>query len=199
MGNAGHTVKRVWTDMSVTSARYRFIHELSTGLKNPSGKGKRLTVLHIRSEDGFVENGSLIFESRKTGDYHEEMNSTVFEEWFKRVLPTLEENSAIVMDNASYHSRKIEKMLQEKMRLENIDLNLRRQMWFQHDGAPPHNSRLTQQVLNTWNPHKWIGRGDPVAWPPSSVGFTTRHHRQLPRGARRKGAPGEKGRSADRA
>jgi hypothetical protein len=104
--NAGHTVKRVWTDMSVTSARYRFIHGLSTGLKNPSGEGKRLTVLHIGSEDGFVGNGSLIFESRKTGDYHEEMNSTVFEEWFKRVLPTLEEKSVIVMDNASYHSRK---------------------------------------------------------------------------------------------
>jgi predicted O-methyltransferase YrrM len=38
------------------------------------------------------------------------MNSTVFKEWFKRVLPTLEENSVIVMDNASYHSRKIEKI-----------------------------------------------------------------------------------------
>jgi transposase len=46
---------------------------------------------------------------RKPGDYHEEMNSTVFEEWFKKVLPTLEESSIIVMDNA-YHSRKIEKI-----------------------------------------------------------------------------------------
>jgi hypothetical protein len=45
-------------------------------------------------------------------------------------------------------------------------------MWFQHDGAPPHNSRLTQQVLNTWNPHKWIGRGGPVAWPPRSPDVT---------------------------
>jgi hypothetical protein len=45
-------------------------------------------------------------------------------------------------------------------------------MWFQHDGAPPHNSRLTQQVLNTWNPHKWIGRGGPVAWPPRSPDLT---------------------------
>jgi hypothetical protein len=43
--------------------------------------------------------------------------------------------------------------------LEDIDLNLRRQIWFQHDGVPPQNSRLTQQVLNTWYPHSWISRG----------------------------------------
>jgi hypothetical protein len=43
--------------------------------------------------------------------------------------------------------------------LEDIDLNLRRQIWFQHDGVPPQNSRLTQQVLNTWYPHRWIRRG----------------------------------------
>ncbi|CAH1375787.1 unnamed protein product, partial [Tenebrio molitor] len=38
--------------------------------------------------------------------------------------------------------------------LEDIDLNLRRQIWFQHDGVPPQNSRLTQKVLNTWYPHR---------------------------------------------
>jgi hypothetical protein len=27
------------------------------------------------------------------------------------------------------------------------------------DGVPPQNSRLTQQVLNTWYPHSWISRG----------------------------------------
>lgn len=38
--NAGHTVTKVWTDMSVTTARYPFINGLSTGLKNPPVKEK---------------------------------------------------------------------------------------------------------------------------------------------------------------
>lgn len=37
------------------------------------------------------------------------MNSTVFESWIKQILPHLEPNSVIVMDNAPYHSVKIKK------------------------------------------------------------------------------------------
>lgn len=36
------------------------------------------------------------------------MNAKVFEEWFNRILKKLPENAVIVMDNASYHSRKVE-------------------------------------------------------------------------------------------
>lgn len=36
------------------------------------------------------------------------MNSKSFENWFRKVLPKLEENAVIVMDNAPYHSRKLE-------------------------------------------------------------------------------------------
>lgn len=107
--NAGHVVSKVWTDTTVTTARDAFIKGLSTGLKAPSGKGKRLIVLHIGSDDGFVEDGLLVFESKKTGDYHEEMNSQVFEEWFQKILPHLEDDCIIVLDNASYHTRKLEK------------------------------------------------------------------------------------------
>ena len=39
------------------------------------------------------------------GDYHREMNSTVFIDWFRNTLiPALEEPSLIVLDNASYHN-----------------------------------------------------------------------------------------------
>lgn len=48
-----------------------------------------------------------IFVSKQSG-YHEEMNSKSFENWFRKVLPKLEENAVIVMDNAPYHSRKLE-------------------------------------------------------------------------------------------
>ncbi|XP_072398233.1 uncharacterized protein [Diabrotica undecimpunctata] len=123
--NAGHTVDRVWTDMSITSARQAYVEGLSTGLKQPSGKGKRLIVLHIGSKNGFVENGLLLFESKKNGDYHEDMNSNVFEEWLQRVLPTLAKTAVIVLDNASYHSRKYEKIPTSAMRKANIQEWLR--------------------------------------------------------------------------
>ena len=43
------------------------------------------------------------------GDYHKEMNSSVFMDWFKnKLIPSLEEPSLIVLDNASYHNTRTE-------------------------------------------------------------------------------------------
>lgn len=75
-----------------------------------AGKGKRLIITHIGSEDGFVESGLLVFESKKTGDYHQDMNSEVFEGWFSKMLDVIPDGSVIVLDNAPYHSRKLEKI-----------------------------------------------------------------------------------------
>ena len=104
--NAGHTKSKVWQDKSIETVREAHREGLSTGLKNPSGKGKRLIVTHIGSDTGFVDGGLLVFESKKTGDYHEEMDGKVFSQWITNILPLLEENSVIVMDNAPYHSMK---------------------------------------------------------------------------------------------
>lgn len=38
------------------------------------------------------------------------MDGPSFENWFGKVLPTLEDNAVIVLDNATYHSRKKEKV-----------------------------------------------------------------------------------------
>ena len=77
-------------------------------LSTPLGKGGRLILLHAGGYEGFVENGMLIFQSKKTGDYHEEMDSERFEKWFsEQLLPKLPTNSIIVMDNAPYHSRQL--------------------------------------------------------------------------------------------
>ncbi|KAM7312219.1 uncharacterized protein ISCGN_009124 [Ixodes scapularis] len=55
---------------------------------------------------------SLAYANRlrgqKTGDYHEEMDGARFEKWFDGVLDKLPTGSVIVMDNASYHSRRLE-------------------------------------------------------------------------------------------
>ena len=79
--------------------------------KIPSGKGKRLIVLHActRSE-GLIDGCHLVFLAKsKDGDYHQEMNSFVFLEWFKnQLMPALKNPSLVVLDNASYHNVKTE-------------------------------------------------------------------------------------------
>ena len=77
----------------------------------PSGKGKRLNVLHAGYAGGFLPNCSLVFVcNTKFHDYHDEMNGTHFAEWFeKQLLPNLPPNAVIVMDNAPYHSLKTAK------------------------------------------------------------------------------------------
>lgn len=52
--------------------------------------------------------------------------------------------------------------------LEDIPLALLRDMWFMHDGAPPHFSRAVREHLNATFNLRWIGRGGPVAWPARS-------------------------------
>jgi len=108
--NAGDCNDRIWQDNTVTSHRDAFLSGLSTGAPNPTAKGKRLIVVHIGSNEGFVDGGLLVFESKKgSSDYHEEMNGDVFFDWLKGVIPLLKDNSVIVMDNAPYHSVKVEK------------------------------------------------------------------------------------------
>ncbi|KAM7306169.1 uncharacterized protein ISCGN_009909 [Ixodes scapularis] len=48
------------------------------------------------------------FRGQKTGDYHEEMDGARFEKWFEGVLDKLPRGNVIIMDNASYHSRRLE-------------------------------------------------------------------------------------------
>jgi hypothetical protein len=49
--------------------------------------------------------------------------------------------------------------------LEDVPLAVRRDMWFQHDGAAAYFSAQTQQHLNTQFPDRWLGRGGPELWP----------------------------------
>lgn len=43
---------------------------------------------------------------------------------------------------------------------------------FQQDGAPPHWSLEVRKFLNDTFPHRWIGRGGPIPWPPRSPDIT---------------------------
>ncbi|XP_049799908.1 uncharacterized protein LOC126235220 [Schistocerca nitens] len=103
--NAGHTRSYVWVDETINSSKQAFLSGLSTGSKGPSGKGKRLIIVHIGSKTGFVEGCLWTFESKN----HEKMCTKTFEKWFQDVLPRLQENAVIVLDNTPYHSRRKEK------------------------------------------------------------------------------------------
>jgi len=106
--NAGDCVDRVWKDNTVLSKHHN--KGLTTGSTNPTGQGKRLIILHVGSDKGFLPGGLLCFESkRNNADYHDEMNGDDFKEWFESILPRLEPNAIIVMDNAPHHSVKLEK------------------------------------------------------------------------------------------
>lgn len=49
---------------------------------------------------------------------------------------------------------------------------IRERMWFLHDGAPVHSTRLIIDYLNETYGEQWIGRGGPVLWPPRSPDLT---------------------------
>lgn len=52
--------------------------------------------------------------------------------------------------------------------MEDVPLHVRQQMWFMHDGAPPHFRVTVRDYLDTVFPNRWIGRAGPIAWPPRS-------------------------------
>lgn len=103
-------MEKIWVDKTVKSHRDAFLSGLLTSALNPTGKEKRLIIVHILSEEGFVNGGLLVFESKKgSADYHDEINGDSFFDWIKGVIPLLKDNSVIVMDNAPHHSVKAER------------------------------------------------------------------------------------------
>ena len=52
--------------------------------------------------------------------------------------------------------------------LENVPLQTRSQMYYQHDGAPPHFSQVVRQYLNQQFENQWIGFAGAKNWPPWS-------------------------------
>jgi len=75
-------------------------------IQKPTGKGERLIIMNAITKDGWVPGAKVTFKStRKTGDYHGQMNQTMFTKWFEeKLLPNIPAHSLIIMDNAAYHN-----------------------------------------------------------------------------------------------
>jgi len=75
-------------------------------IQKPTGKGDRLIIMNAMTKNGWIPNAKVVFKSsRKTGDYHGQMNGELFYQWFvDKLLANIPDNSLIIMDNASYHN-----------------------------------------------------------------------------------------------
>jgi transposase len=75
-------------------------------IQKPTGKGERLIIMNAITKDGWIPGAKVTFKStRKTGDYHGQMNQGMFTKWFKeKLLANIPDNSLIIMDNASCHN-----------------------------------------------------------------------------------------------
>jgi transposase len=82
-----------------------YFSEDSSIISKPTGKGDRLIIVNAIGSKGWIPHAKLVFKaSKKTGDYHGNMNWTLFRKWFtEQLLPNIPENSLIIMDNAPYH------------------------------------------------------------------------------------------------
>jgi transposase len=75
-------------------------------VQKPTGKGERLIIINAITKSGWVPGAKLVLKStKKTGDYHGQMNWDLFKKWFvEMLLENIPANSLIIMDNAPYHN-----------------------------------------------------------------------------------------------
>ncbi len=83
-----------------------YLDEDGPWVNKPAGKGPRLIIVHAITANGWVNGAELIFQAKKrTGDYHGQMNWDNFSKWFEsQLLPNIQPNSIIILDNAKYHN-----------------------------------------------------------------------------------------------
>ena len=114
--NVNHASKSTWFNAAAT--------EGGTVVR-PSGKGRRLVLVHAFTKHGWLTNDStvhndrvdqmvpsceLIYEARKAdGDYHSNMNGAMYLQWLtNRLLPAFMhrfpgQKMVLILDNAAYH------------------------------------------------------------------------------------------------
>lgn len=75
-------------------------------VQKPTGNGERFIIINAITKDGWIPNAKTVFKStKKTGDYHGQVNTALFQKWFvEMLLPNIPPKSIIIMDNAAYHN-----------------------------------------------------------------------------------------------
>lgn len=105
-------IDETWVNQNESVSKCWTTGDGDVGPKLKSGRGERFIIVHAGGENGFVPGGLLLFRSKNgnKGDYHDSMNSQCFSKWFKdQLLPNLPNECLIIMDNASYHNKIVNK------------------------------------------------------------------------------------------
>ena len=121
--------------------------------KLPPGKGARLIILHAGcTETGFLPNCKLVFRAVNVdGDYHREMNGTVFMDWFQnKLIPALPPKSVVILDNASYHNLRVESTKSPTSATKKADI----QKWLSDNKIPYTAAMLKPELLQLVKKHK---------------------------------------------
>ncbi|KAL6742894.1 hypothetical protein Aduo_015992 [Ancylostoma duodenale] len=112
------TKKRGWNDNTIPRfAPASILDEYSCGKTAAKNKGRRAIVIGAFTEEGVVPGCTrVIISGRASVDqgYHRDMNHSMFEGWLRECIPRMQHVAAgrpvaVVIDNAPYHSRQLEK------------------------------------------------------------------------------------------
>ena len=116
-----------WIDTAYT-AKKCWQGEDTPGVISPMNRGQRIIVVHAGGRQGFIPGALLTYKAAsRTGDYHSEMDGNNFTKWVEeRLIPNLDQPSAIVMDNASYHSMRTDKCPTSSTRKADIQVYMSR-------------------------------------------------------------------------
>lgn len=135
---SSHVSNKTWSDGS------------NKGLHVPISKGERLIIIHAGGEKGFVPNAFTCWKaSNHSGDYHDNVNGEMFMKWMtEKVLPNLEPNSVLVVDNAPYHNVKIEKAPTSRSRKQDM------KAWLLKNSIPFGNDMLLPELYKLVQLHK---------------------------------------------
>ncbi|XP_042901192.2 uncharacterized protein [Parasteatoda tepidariorum] len=110
-----------WVDSNLTFQKCWQDENNNIGaISNVSSKN-RLIVVHAGTSSGFIPGALLAYKaSSQSGDYHGQMNFENFRKWLiEKLLPNLQPNSVVVMDNAPYHLLSVSKKKKKYLKINN--------------------------------------------------------------------------------
>jgi transposase len=120
-------------------------------INKPAGKGDRFIILNAMTAKGWIKGAKLIFKANSsTGDYHGAMDVDNFKKWFTgQLLPNIEDNAVIIMDNASYHNAYADDGVPSLNSKKSVLKN-----WLDNEGIPYPEESIRPQLIELINKHR---------------------------------------------
>ncbi|XP_035223741.1 uncharacterized protein LOC118196400 [Stegodyphus dumicola] len=110
-----------WVDCNITFSKW-WQSQAVLGVVQRGNASQRIIVLYAGGDTGILPDTSLVYKENTTsGDYHGQMNSTIFEKWTsEKLITNLPPNAVLILYNASYHTVQVNKYPTKASRKEEI-------------------------------------------------------------------------------